>query len=892
MDLFLLHFVLLSWFSAGAVARWVHGPLERILAAVAVGWANLVATAFILSCFHRLGHSGAFLALSLSLAVALTCIAWLRPAETGPAQPESPVASLWLSLPAHLTLIALAIGSAWTAAHYLPSTPSAIAYALPRSLLQLGNGSIFPLQVADTRQVLPPFNHGLLHTWALIYRVPLQALNFFNLLGWILGGIAIYRLCRVVGWNANASLAAAWCGLVATPVVAQAATSDNGLPAASALVAALGFLLDWRKNPRLAPAVFGGLLAGLAAGTSLGAFLVVFFLGLLAWSSSAIPRENRAHAVGGLVFGILPFAANLVLSFGHGFGARIASLLRLADGDSFLSPRLLLPLWRKPSVLHGAVEETVGLGVTGLLCFAAALICAGRRSRYGRTAFVLGVVAWVWVVSLGLASLWFTVDADQRIVAVLLAAPAVAAFLHHTTWSRPVWRTISVLFAAGALWSAYLYLGYNVRRPLAPLLDPTTIVAPVPSPVPRLLDYRLSLENRVNFTSDGEDDLLLVLMSRQQTQRYSTHEALVPDAYNVVSRASLSRNRPLRELPQGSAYVLIPFDRKPTAGVEFLGTIGLGPLSRDYLGISGAANERSPIVTNHTVLLSLACLDFSPTTMRLRAAVTGLNPRDNARLEISGIASEGERMPLAQIDRQGEHTFAAPANLRQMVLRILSTNDGRELGSAALGADRAPFAESDSAPANPDALFRVQLVSMPPDEHLRVGPGLTAPEGPFPQWDLPVFRWARAETFTLRVPESRKLGQIRLSFSARLHLRHKAIMEVLCNGQKLRQVDFDDPSTWHEVTFSFPARTGENIIEFRDAELPLEPDWAGYLERYPDVKRFVEAAHQLPKEGALEHYKSCGKAEGRIMNFLPVPRPAPDAFFFMFRSLRVEGLPR
>jgi hypothetical protein len=142
----------------------------------------------------------------------------------------------------------------------------------------------------------------------------------------------------------------------------------------------------------------------------------------------------------------------------------------------------------------------------------------------------------------------------------------------------------------------------------------------------------------------------------------------------------------------------------------------------------------------------------------------------------------------------------------------------------------------------------------------------------------------------LRIPADPLTSALRFSFSARLYARRRSVLEIVCNGVPVQRVEFNDPVAWQEKHFELPARAGENLIELRDVPLPPEPDWAAYLERYPDVKRYVEMLRQPPYEGAREHYEHSGKAEGRIMTYVQPPHPAAGTYYYMFRSLRVEEI--
>jgi hypothetical protein len=200
MDLLLLHFVFLVWLSVAAALRWADHPADRFLAALALGWANLVATSLALSPLGRLGEPGWLFGVSIGLA-ALTALAARRfpltPA-TAPA-PAGETTDLTFQAVALTTLAALGLASAWAAGHYAPIDSLSVTSTVPRALLHVGEGNLLPLPSADARRVVLPFNHGLIHTVALGYQPTLVTLNFVNLLSWVAAGLAVHRLSRQIG---------------------------------------------------------------------------------------------------------------------------------------------------------------------------------------------------------------------------------------------------------------------------------------------------------------------------------------------------------------------------------------------------------------------------------------------------------------------------------------------------------------------------------------------------------------------------------------------------------------------------------------------------------------------------------------------------------------------
>ncbi|MBA4135783.1 MAG: hypothetical protein C0518_00540 [Opitutus sp.] len=883
MDLLLIHVVLLIWLSVGAARRWTHRTAYCLLAAAAIAWANLVATALLLSPFRLFGQPAVLLVTSLALALGTWLVA--RRSALAPTRDDAAP----LGWPSVFVVVVAAVGlaSAAAAATFLPSRTNAIAYELPRALFQAGGGSVFMLQAADARQVLLPFNYGLLQTWVLVYQPPFSVLNFLSLGAWGLCGLAAYRLCLLSGTGRSAAVIAASAALLTTPVLAYASTADVALPVAASLLGSVVFAIDWSRHGQRRSAIFAGLLAGLAAGCRLDITLAVS-VGFAGWCAArGLPREHRGAAALALAFGLLPFAVNTATALSADLPQLLASLRRTISAPAGFDFSWLQPLWKVPTPLLAPTEDSVGWGVPGLAILLSATILVLRRPNGAKTATWLAAATFVWVAAALAASRWVPVDSGLLFPALLLSAPALALGLDALPRPSARLAVAGVLVGTG-LWSGYLYLWHNANQPLAALTKPA-LVAPATAQIPPLLALRVAEATRINFSSDGEDPLLFLLMRRQQQQRYAARGPSVSDAYNLISRSTSDKERPLRQLAGGPAYVMIAFPDKPTAGVEFLGRAGPAQLARDYFGLAGDAAEKQPIPADRTLLVTITQVAHDAATRRLLVDMRGLNPPDHARLEIWGVHDDGQRRLLATFREQGEQEVAASRDLKFLQFQIVGQEENRLLGEATL-ADYVESVAEDTTPADPRRLFLAELVSNAGPGPLQVSSGLTAIEGPFPQWQLPRIRWARAENITLIVLPTPTLARLRLRLDVRLHIRTQAILSVVINGEEQRRVQFHDAVTWHNIAIEFAARPGENIIELRDAPLLPEANWADYLERYPDVKRSAETSGQPLRETALNHYKFSGEREGRIMHFVEVPRPPPDAFFFMFRQLQVEGL--
>lgn len=891
MDLLLLHIILLVWLTMAAVARWLPQFLDRMLAAGLLGWANLIATELILSIWGCLGTPVFFFNCSLGLAVLTALIARFGTRAAGdPAEIPAP--------PTHLILFLAAVGSlgvlAWAgimaAAHYPPLDPAAVSYTLPRSLIQVGEGTLFSQPTLDARQSLLPFNHGLVQTALLVYQPPLSSVALANVLAWMLAGFGVYRLSRLVHASPHAALLATWCALTATPVLAQAATTAPILPATSALLAAACFGLEWHRRGHPLLAALAGLGAGLAAGSHLGIFLLVALMAPFGIVFRLLPRHRSAWvALPGLAFGLLPLCLALIHPTSRSFSSEVLALFHTATEPGPLTASILWPLWHQPDVLRLPSEYNVSLGLTGLLCLLAPLAGLWHFRRQHLVLFGLVAPSLGWLVGLIIAGHWVSFDSADLVPAVLLAAPLLARL-----WPAPRSGRHAVMHAGavlalglGSLWSAYWYLQHNAWRPLAPVFSPGW-AAPKPPALPASLALRLTQTNRVNFITDAEQEPLLLLMTHQQNQRYRRQNQLVPDCYNIVSHAASAREAPLTTMATTGAYLLVPFPDKPTAGFEPLGRLGEGRHARDYYGINGSANTEAPLDGNRYLLVSVRPVAAGDSgTVRIQ--LQGLNPRDAAQLEISTQQPDGSRTSIGRLTNETPFTLISAIPYQYLIFQIVSTADGRGLGSATLSS-LPPTSTQPLAPT-PDDSHRRLAIELVAADHTSVirSEGLAAPEGPFPDLQLPLIRWARKEHVRLLIPAEPGLDRLRLSLSFRLHTRARGQVEIICNGAQLKRLEINDPLAWQELTLDLPFRPGENIVELRDIPLLTEPDWMDYLRRYPDVKRYLESTEQDLEKGALAHYEYAGRAEGRILQQIKLRSTPPGSNYFMFRSLRVEG---
>jgi len=895
MDLFLIHCVMLAWTTVVATRQLCARAVDRLLAAALLAWANIVVSCLLLSALQRLGEPAWFLGVSTALAL-LACLAVAgfkpeaadEPATGGP----SPLAQGLFTL----SIVPLALASIAAACAYEPGNPDSLSFQLPRAMYYLGQGSLSPFTAADLRQTGLPFNCELVRLFALVYGPPVPVLNLFNLLAWGTGGLAVYRLCRLCQIGANAALGAAWLGLAATPVLAQASSTTPDLLVGAALVCASVFILRWQRAHRPSDAWLGGVAAGLAGGSSWCALCLVTIAGLFL----AVRAIRQPTAAGGsrqwvaLIVAGLP-AGVLGLSFAfvnwHGLAARPGS-------SSFHAatalPRWqdLVPLLQRPAALGELDEDSIGLGPAGGLILLCGLLSAVWPRK---VAGWFAVAAFAWIAAGFLFPTTQPFHARNWLPALWLLGPCVAATIQ-TPLPRPLAFRTAIGLVTGAVmlatgWSAGVYLLHNSRQPLAQLLA-DSVASPDPIPMPLRLTHRLATQPRVNIDTDGANERIFPLMTRRPGQRLTSERRTDRSSYTLVSRASLGRSSDSHGLPGSATHTLISLAHKRSAGVEFLAVIGDNALARDYFGLESDTATEGALASNRNLLFILdrptgAAAETSPARLRL----LGLNSADLTRVAVNLESNDGEIVHLADLTADGVVDLPRARPFRRLLFAACDLTTGKPADFADLPdlpSVDLPNSADSLLPSSPLSIFSTDLVLRNATGPIHTE-GLLPTEGPFPQWDLPYIRWAQQPDVKIVIPATPRLASLRLSFSVRLHVRQLAEFELRFNGVSIRRYRLEGQMRWLNETLTLDPKPGTNILEFHDLPLSPQPNWLEYLDRYPDVRQHV-LAHNLPlEEGAKEHYELSGKAEGRTVKLIEPPKAGKAPYYFMFRSVHLEG---
>ena len=946
MPLFLAHAATLFAASILSAGRLCRPTLDRILAAFLLAWGNIVATSLLLASVHRLGEPAWFFRTSLVLAI----LAWILLRRLGPAEmaarvddfakwPDPRLMAAFLFCLGVIVYVSIRI-----AATYEPNNYDSLAYHLPRAMFYLGQNNLAHFQTGNERQIYFPFNYNLLQLFGLVYSPPVQVLNFINLSCWAVAGVAVYRLCQLCMLGAEASLIATMLVVTSTQVLAQGTATTNDLPTGAGVLGCLVFVLRWRETRLTRDALLAGLAAGLAAGAKLTAIFFVpaacllvldigwrhwrrgesrlFLLGIRSWLVPALLcfglcapfaivnlaekgkwmtktydfTLNRPFSISCVAQTASAYLVQLFLEPLH----RFTFDLRFTEQLNAWGVRTFFPHWNEnyafsplylfPPDLN---EDHVWFGFTGPVILLAAIYCLIRQRSLSVPAKWLSWIGLGWFATYFLLNKWSLYNQRYFVPAILVMGPALAA-VFQVGWDSARYRNLTRSLATGlvvcSLWLAGIYFFYNTSRPYAPLWAGSPTPPALPT-LPPLIVQRISAQPRVNIHSTDGNERIFLLMGLGHQQRFTAYDQTIASSYNVFSEWGFPRKVAYTNIEQLSSYTLVEIPTKRSAGVEFLGTIGQGQPALDYYGLASQPDREAPTPGNRNVLVELYYAPREPNRyMFLRIKVAGLNLPDHARLRVGVDYTDGRAEDLASFTSSGEARASVTKPFNRFTVRVEDQSDGGVIGAIDiphLFRDRPP---EEEAPDNPTSVFADELIATDLKSRI-VTSGLAAPEGPYPQWNLPLIRWAKSPVLRLEIPPTEGLDRLVVAFNLRLQARDAASVDVLCNGQLVKNLQISGYTSWLNQRIELPAKAGGNTIEFRNVIVNKDPDWLDYLERYPDIKSYVLSQHIPLEQGARDHWEAFGKHETRELHYQRRTETLPNAeqLYYLFRSLRVEG---
>jgi hypothetical protein len=125
--------------------------------------------------------------------------------------------------------------------------------------------------------------------------------------------------------------------------------------------------------------------------------------------------------------------------------------------------------------------------------------------------------------------------------------------------------------------------------------------------------------------------------------------------------------------------------------------------------------------------------------------------------------------------------------------------------------------------------------------------GFGTPEGPYPQWSLPVVCWAKqpVASFEFDYNEVETNKNLILDWSCRLHVRPAGSVQVIMNGTPVKKVQLVGAQTWYEEKTVLPFKKGRNkvLLEFSKPQAE-ESNLDGYSMLYKKMSLHWEARPQ------------------------------------------------
>lgn len=886
MILFIVHAAVLFLAAGYFARRFYWNSIDRALALGAAFWANIVLTGLLLSLLHRLGNPVLFFRLSLVLAALQFFLSYRfgNGDSVGAVPRARPAASETNWLPVilfFLSIIPIALANGVVALSYAPNNYDSLTYHLPRVMFYLGQGSLQHFETENLRQIFFPFNLSLLHLALLQHGIGLQKLlPLLNVGFWIGAGLAIYRICRQAGHSMGASLGAAWVALISTQILAQATSTTNDLPTATAILAAVIFFRNWLQTRRSVDALMVAIALGLAFGSKLTA---VFFIppavllgGLLAYrhrqSITRVALQNllKLWAMPAVAFVVLvaPFAIYNLAASGHWMTDQFdftlnkpfsfAVFLQTAKAYTlqfFLEPlhrftfdlsvtealnrfaaTYLFPDWEKayafspfyffPPDLN---EDHVWFGFSGGFVLVAAVACAIRGWRRITVVTGLAILGIGWLLFYFALNKWSLYIQRYFVLAFLVMVPTVAyVFDNVAVWraERSWSRVVVIAVLATSYWFALSYLAKNTNRPLLPLLR-HSVPKPPELPVPGDIPAALAGQERVNMALSGGNERVFPLMLAGAAKAYTSSPGIRKEAFNLISKWALVNGVIYTNIAAKESYLLVPLRRKNTAGVEALGSVGTDVDEFAYFDLAANSEHQKSTVRNSNILFSLKYQRTGPERfISSRAQFIGLNPADRLNAKIIVGYGDGREVTLGVLNDSSEITLPIRGIPARIVVEVRSA-DGAEL----IGRGEMPvelLVKAGPREADPNSLSTYDLISGAFNAEAKAA-GLADLEGPYPQYSLPLFRWAKQQLIRIVAPKTIKSRTLRLRFSVRLQVRESARLELLYNGALVDTYNLEGKNTWLDKTVEFPATSENDVIEFRDRSDGEKPEGGLYF---------------------------------------------------------------
>lgn len=248
----ILHFCLLSFTSYYFAGYYLKSRIDRIILSYLFVWANLIATAQLISIFGMLNS----IAFYLSVSSIIVVILYLFVKKTKKLKPYNTIerhryyskkSKISIILFASLIGLLLVINLI-TIINYTPNNYDSETYHLPRIFFYFSQGDLSHFTTPNERQVFFPFNSTLVQLFIVQYGFHVCCFGIINLMAWFVIGLLIYKICLSINVSFLYSLITAFIALTATNVLSQASTTNNDILLGAFIAGCLYYYILWLKT--------------------------------------------------------------------------------------------------------------------------------------------------------------------------------------------------------------------------------------------------------------------------------------------------------------------------------------------------------------------------------------------------------------------------------------------------------------------------------------------------------------------------------------------------------------------------------------------------------------------------------------------------------------------
>jgi hypothetical protein len=258
----------------------------RPFVALVLFWADLILTGHVCSLFQALDSLPIYFMTSILVMTGLwlfSKMAVKRDApllQTAPSldyttfQSEQDKRRLWYFLGGSLLVVCLI--NLFIVLTTNPTNADSIIYRFPRVFFYVSGGSFFhPFDALDKRLTYYPLDGTALYVPIVLHNAPAYLFNLPSILAWLVVGYGTYRFARELGAERLIAFLASWIVLCTPNINAQAASTNDEILAAVALLTSLYLGFSWLRCGERLFFVLACAAIGISAGTKMHILFLV-----------------------------------------------------------------------------------------------------------------------------------------------------------------------------------------------------------------------------------------------------------------------------------------------------------------------------------------------------------------------------------------------------------------------------------------------------------------------------------------------------------------------------------------------------------------------------------------------------------------------------------------